>query len=86
MGEVLFDEMQLSEKPKKTKSGQYSTSEEELLKLKGTHSIIEEILNYRSVKKLLTTYVNALPDLVNTKRTESIHLINQLLLQADYLQ
>ena len=72
MGEVLFDEMQLSEKPKKTKSGQYATSEEELLKLKGTHSIIEEILNYRSIKKLLTTYVNALPDMVNIK-TNRIH-------------
>ena len=72
MGEVLFEKMELSEKPKKTKSGQYATSEEELLKLKGTHSIIEEILNHRSIKKLLTTYVNALPDLVNTK-TKRIH-------------
>ncbi|MEC7863797.1 MAG: DNA polymerase I, partial [Bacteroidota bacterium] len=72
MGEVLFKKMELSKKPKKTKSGQYATSEEELLKLKGAHPIIEEILTFRGIKKLLSTYVNALPDLVNTT-THRIH-------------
>ena len=65
MGEVLFDKLQLSKKPKKTKSGQYSTSEETLLKLKNEHPIISEILEFRAIKKLLSTYVEALPALVN---------------------
>tara|TARA_Y100000766_G_C18849979_1_gene577682 strand:- start:365 stop:1402 length:1038 start_codon:yes stop_codon:yes gene_type:complete len=65
MGEVLFDKLQLSTKPKKTKSGQYSTSEETLLKLKDEHPIISEILEFRAIKKLLSTYVEALPALVN---------------------
>jgi len=72
MGEILFEKMELSKKPKKTKSGQYATSEEELLKLKGIHPIIEKVLTFRGIKKLLTTYVDALPDLVNTK-TNRIH-------------
>ena len=72
MGEILFSSMELSKKPKKTKSGQFSTSEESLLKLKDSHPIIEEILNFRSVKKLLSTYVDALPALVNTS-TKRIH-------------
>jgi len=72
MGEVLFIKMELSKKPKKTKSGQFSTSEETLLKLKDSHPIIEEILNFRAVKKLLSTYVDALPELVNST-TQRIH-------------
>jgi DNA polymerase-1 len=72
MGEILFEKMELSKKPKKTKSGQYATSEEELLKLKGIHPIIEKVLTFRGIKKLLSTYVDALPDLVNTK-TNRIH-------------
>ena len=72
MGEILFEKMKLSKKPKKTKSGQFSTSEETLLKLKETHPIINEILNFRGVKKLLSTYVDALPDLVNIN-TQRIH-------------
>ncbi len=72
MGEILFDKLQLSKKPKKTKSGQYSTSEETLLKLKSISPIIEEILTFRGVKKLLSTYVDALPELVMTK-TKRIH-------------
>ena len=72
MGELLFEKMKLNKKPKKTKSGQYATSEEELLKLKGKHPIIEEILTFRGIKKLLSTYVDALPNLVNTK-THRIH-------------
>ncbi len=72
MGELLFEKMELNKKPKKTKSGQYATSEEELLKLKGKHPIIEEILTFRGIKKLLSTYVDALPNLVNTE-THRIH-------------
>ena len=71
-GEILFDIMQLSKKPKKTKSGQYSTSEEELTKIKDTHPIIKEILNFRGIKKLLSTYVDALPELIK-KTTGRIH-------------
>jgi DNA polymerase I len=62
----------LSKKPKKTKSGQFSTSEETLAKLKDSHPIIEEILNFRAVKKLLSTYVDALPEIVNST-TKRIH-------------
>jgi DNA polymerase-1 len=72
MGEILFEKLELSKKPKKTKSGQYSTSEETLLKLNDTHPIIDEILSFRGVKKLLSTYVDALPELVNTE-TKRIH-------------
>ena len=64
--------MQLSKKPKKTKSGQYSTSEEELTKIKDTHPIIKEILDFRGIKKLLSTYVDALPELIK-KTTGRIH-------------
>ena len=65
LGEVLFVDMQLSENPKKTKSGQFSTNESELLKLKNKHSIIADILLFRTYQKLLTTYVNALPLLID---------------------
>ena len=59
MGDILFEKMRLSKKPKKTKTGQYSTSEETLLKLVDSHPIIEQILELRSVKKLLF-YLNLL--------------------------
>jgi DNA polymerase-1 len=62
----------LTKKPKKTKSGQYSTSEETLLKLKDVHPIIDAILTFRAIKKLVSTYVDALPLLVN-KDTNRIH-------------
>ena len=65
MGEILFDKMQISEKAKRTKSGQYSTSEETLSNLKGDHPIIDLILEYRGLQKLLSTYVNALPLLID---------------------
>ena len=65
MGEILFDKMQIVEKVKKTKSGQYSTSEETLSKLKGVHPIIDLILEFRGLQKLLTTYVKALPQLID---------------------
>ena len=72
LGEILFEKMELAKKPKKTKSGQYSTSEETLLKLKETHPIIEAILSFRAIKKLVSTYVDALPELVNPN-TKRIH-------------
>ena len=72
LGEVLFDKMQIVEKVKKTKSGQYSTSEETLNKLKGEHLIIDLILEYRGLQKLLSTYVNAMPLLIDSK-TGKIH-------------
>jgi len=72
LGEILFEKMVLSKKPKKTKSGQYSTSEETLLKLKDKHPIIDTILTFRAIKKLVSTYVDALPLLVN-KDTNRIH-------------
>jgi len=65
MGEALFQRLKLSKNPKKTKSGQFSTSEETLLQIKDKHPIIIEILEYRAAKKLLSTYVDALPSLVN---------------------
>ena len=72
IGEVLFEELNLSKKPKKTKSGQYSTSEETLIKLKGTHPIIDKLLEFRSMNKLQTTYVSTLPKIVYSK-TQKIH-------------
>lgn len=65
VGTVLFDELKLDPKAKKTKSGQYTTSEEVLQKLRDKSPIIDEILNYRGVKKLLSTYIEALPQEVN---------------------
>ena len=64
VGEVLFDELRLVEKAKKTKTGGYTTSEEVLEKLRDKHPVVGKILDYRGVKKLLSTYVEALPSLV----------------------
>ena len=61
VGDILFNRLQLIEKAKKTKSGQYSTSEEVLESMRHKHPIVEKILDYRGLKKLLTTYVDALP-------------------------
>ncbi len=72
LGEILFDKLKIVENAKKTKTKQYSTSEDTLLKLKDKHPIINEILEFRSVKKLLSTYVDALPLLIN-KTTGRIH-------------
>ena len=72
VGEVLFDKLQIVEKAKKTKTGQYVTSEEVLQSLRGKHEIVAEILEYRGLKKLLGTYIDALPKLVNP-RTGHIH-------------
>ena len=65
VGEVLFDKLKLDDKAKKTKSGGYSTSEEVLEKLKSKHPIIGKLLEYRGLKKLLSTYIDALPELIN---------------------
>lgn len=72
LGDVLFETMKLSEKVKKTKTGQYKTDEATLVKLQGAHPIIDDILEYRQMKKLKSTYVDALPKLVNAK-TGHIH-------------
>jgi DNA polymerase-1 len=72
VGDILFGKMQLVDKPKKTRTGQYVTSEEVLLQLRDKAPIVDDILNYRGLKKLLGTYVEALPLLIN-KRTGHIH-------------
>ena len=72
VGEVLFERLKLDEKAKKTKTGQYSTSEDVLEKLRSKHPIIGKILDYRGLKKLLSTYIDALPQMVNPK-TGKIH-------------
>ena len=72
VGEILFDTMHIVEKPKKTKSGQYVTSQDVLEQLRPNAPIISDILNYRALKKLLGTYVEALPKLINA-HTGHIH-------------
>lgn len=67
LGPILFETLKVSENPRKTKTGQYATGEDVLSKLKGKHPIIPEILEYRQLKKLKSTYVDALPKLVNPK-------------------
>ena len=72
VGEILFDKLKIVEKAKKTKTGQYVTSEEVLQQLKNKHEIVADILEHRGLKKLLGTYVDALPKLINP-RTGHIH-------------
>ncbi len=72
VGDILFGKMKIVDKPKKTKTGQFVTSEEVLQQLRSKSPIIDEILNYRGLKKLLSTYVDALPKLINP-RTGHIH-------------
>ncbi|MBT3964385.1 MAG: DNA polymerase I, partial [Flavobacteriales bacterium] len=72
LGEVLFDHLKIDEKAKKTKSGQYETREDTLQKLAEKHEIIPLILDYRSIKKLKSTYVDSLPEMVNPK-TGRVH-------------
>jgi len=76
LGQMLFEHLKLVDKPKKTKSGQYSTSEETLLKLKGKHAIIDDILDFRHLQKLKSTYVDALPNLAK-KDSQRIHTTYQ---------
>ena len=72
VGELLFDKLKLSDKAKKTKTGQYVTSEEVLTTLVGKHPVVQQILDYRGYKKLLSTYIDSLPELINP-RTGKIH-------------
>ena len=72
VGEILFDKLKIVEKAKKTKTGQYVTSEEVLESLRNKHDIIGKILEYRGLKKLLSTYIDALPQLINPQ-TGRIH-------------
>lgn len=72
VGDILFGKMKIVDKPKKTKTGQYVTSEEVLTQLRSRAPIVDDILSYRGLKKLLGTYVEALPRLINP-RTGHIH-------------
>ena len=72
VGDILFSKLKIVEKPKKTKTGQFVTSEEVLQTLKGKHEIVEKILDYRGLRKLLSTYIDTLPQLINPK-TQHIH-------------
>ncbi|MBQ2333740.1 MAG: DNA polymerase I, partial [Prevotella sp.] len=72
VGDILFEKLKIVEKAKKTKTGQYVTSEEVLQQLKNKHEIVADILEHRGLKKLLGTYIDALPNLIN-KRTGHIH-------------
>ena len=72
VGDILFGKMKIIEKPKKTKTGQFVTSEEVLTQLQGKHEIVADILSFRGLKKLLSTYVDNLPSLINP-RTGHIH-------------
>jgi len=78
LGVILFEKLEIDDKPKKTKSGQYSTNEETLTKLADRHEIVECILEYRQVVKLKSTYVDALPLLINEKD----HRIHTTYMQA----
>lgn len=72
VGEVLFDQLKLDAKAKKSKTGQYSTSEDVLLALKSKHPVVGMILAYRELKKLISTYISALPSYINPE-TGKIH-------------
>ena len=72
VGEILFDKLKIVEKAKKTKTGQYVTSEEVLQQLRNKHEIVTDILEHRGLKKLIGTYIDALPKLINP-RTGHIH-------------
>ena len=72
LGEILFEKMKISDKPKKTKTGQYSTSEEVLTELASKNDIVKLVLEYRSISKLLNTYIDSLPKQLH-KSTNRIH-------------
>jgi DNA polymerase-1 len=72
LGEILFEKMQLDPKAKKTKTGQYATGEDVLLKLAARHQIVDDILAFRELTKLRSTYVDALPQMINRK-TGRVH-------------
>ena len=72
LGEILFEKMKISDKPKKTKTGQYSTSEETLTELASKNDIVKLVLEHRSISKLLNTYIDSLPKQLD-KSTNRIH-------------
>lgn len=72
VGEVLFEHLKIEEKAKKTKTGSYSTSEDILEKMRSKHPVVGKLLEYRGLKKLLSTYIDALPELINPE-TGKIH-------------
>jgi len=72
LGQILYEVLEITDKPPKTKTGQYSTSEDVLTRLTGKHEIIDKVLSYRSLKKLKSTYADALPDEVNAQ-TGRVH-------------
>ena len=72
VGEILFERLKIDEKARKTKTGQYSTTEEVLEKLRYRHPVVDKILTYRGLRKLLSTYIDALPELINPT-TGKIH-------------
>lgn len=78
VGEILFEYLKIVEKPKKTKTGQYATGEDVLSKLEGKHPIVSKILDYRELVKLKSTYVDALPLLVNEKTNRLHTTFNQV--------
>ena len=85
LGEILFERLKIASDPKKTKTKQYATGEEILIQLKDKHEIVIKVLEYRSLKKLLSTYVDALPKLVKEK-TGKIHTsFNQALVSTGRL-
>ncbi len=85
LGEILFEKLKIATDPRKTKTKQYATGEEVLLQLKERHPVVEKVLDYRSLRKLLSTYVEALPKLEN-KRTGRIHTsFNQALVTTGRL-
>ncbi len=79
LGELLFEKLKLNEKAKKTKTGQYKTDEATLEALSGKHPIVAKILEYRGLKKLLSTYIDALPQLINPKSGRVHTSFNQAL-------
>ncbi len=79
VGEILFDKLKIPYKWRKTKSGQYATDEEKLAELEGQHAIIGEILNHRGLSKLKSTYVDALPNMVNPNSKRIHSSFNQAL-------
>ncbi len=85
VGELLFDRLKISASPRRTKTGQYETSEEVLESLRHKHPIVEQILEFRGLKKLLSTYIDSLPSLINP-RTGHIHTsFNQAIAQTGRL-
>ena len=78
LGEVLFEVMKLDDKAKKTKTGQYATGEDVLQKMAAKHKIVDDILNFRELTKLKSTYVDAIPELINPRTYRFMQPLNWL--------